>query len=78
MKMPRFYCSIGRARLLHSINLNLNTSTIIFKKCDKQTNKKETDFCIRYFQKVLIKIPRFFEPRLCIFTPLWLYVASPS
>ena len=37
---------------------------------------KKKFFAFGYFRNALTKFPRFMEPRLCICTPTWEYVAT--
>ena len=76
IKMPHFYCSIGCTRQLDSINLNLDTNKHCFAKWKRANEEKRHIFVFSYLWEVLMKMPRFFEPMLCIFTPQWLYVAG--
>ena len=49
MKMPRFYCSIGCAYLLHSVSLYLDTNKITFEKMKHANKQKEIGFHLQLF-----------------------------
>ena len=80
IRMPRFYCFIKCTCLLHSMDLNLDTSKTILWKMKQASDKKRHIFVFGYLWELFRIIPRFFlsdsEFSFSLFSDFWINILN--